>query len=49
MTDLTKDLPREIKPCYGDIRKIVNARRDSAKIPRMVCEGLTVDACFGKQ
>ena len=30
--------PCEIRTCYGDICKIVNALRDYAKILRMVCE-----------
>ena len=30
--------PCEIRTCYGDIRKIVNALRDYARILRMVCE-----------
>ena len=31
------DGPCEIKTCYGDICKIVNALRDYAKMLRMVC------------
>lgn len=30
--------PCEIKTCYGDICKVVNALRDYARILRMVCE-----------
>ena len=30
--------PREIRTCYGDICKTVNALRDYAKIMRMVCD-----------
>ena len=30
--------PCEIKTCYGDICKIVNALRDYSKMLRMVCE-----------
>lgn len=34
----TSDGPCEIKTCYGDICKVVNALRDYARILRMVCE-----------
>lgn len=39
------DGPCEIKTCYGDICKIVNALRDYAKMLRMVCGEWNLQGC----